>query len=88
MKNTFGHTVAFTLFGESHGPETGIVIDGLAPGIGVDEAFIAARLALRRPAGSISTARREADEFRIVSGVYRGRTTGTPVCILIPIQWL
>ena len=84
MKNTFGTSVAVTLFGESHGPEIGAVIDGLAPGIPVDEAFIAAQLTLRRPAGKISTARQEADAFRIVSGVFAGQTTGAPLAILIP----
>ena len=84
MKNTFGTSVTVTLFGESHGPEIGVVIDGLAPGLPVDEAFIASQLSLRRPAGKISTARREADPFRIVSGVCSGKTTGTPLTILIP----
>ena len=84
MKNTFGTSVAVTLFGESHGPWIGAVIDGLAPGLPVDESFIAAQLTLRRPAGKISTARREADAFRIVSGVFEGRATGTPLTILIP----
>ena len=58
MKNTFGASVSVTLFGESHGAEIGAMIDGLAPGLPVDEAFIASRLTLRRPAGRISTARR------------------------------
>ena len=84
MKNTFGTSVTVTLFGESHGPEIGAVIDGLAPGLTVDEAFIAAQLTLRRPAGKISTARQETDLFRIVSGVFEGRTTGTPLAVLIP----
>ena len=84
MKNTFGTSVAVTLFGESHGPEIGAVIDGLAPGLPVDEAFIAAQLTLRRPAGRIATARQEADAFRIVSGVFEGRTTGSALAILIP----
>ena len=84
MKNSFGTSVIVTLFGESHGPEIGAVIDGLAPGLPVDESFIASRLTLRRPAGKISTARQEADAFRIVSGVFEGRTTGTPLALLIP----
>ena len=84
MKNTFGTSVSVTLFGESHGPEIGAVIDGLAPGLPVDETFIAAQLTLRRPAGRISTARREADAFRIISGVFEGRTTGAPLMLLIP----
>ena len=84
MKNTLGTSVSVTLFGESHGAKIGAVLDGLAPGIPVDEALIAAQLEKRRPAGAISTARREKDEFEIVSGVFEGRTTGTPLAILIP----
>ena len=83
MKNTFGGSVAVTLFGESHGPAVGAVLDGLAPGIPVDPIFIARQLELRRPYGGISTGRREADSFEIVSGVFAGRTTGTPLCLLI-----
>ena len=84
MKNTIGSSVAVTLFGESHGPSVGAVIDGLAPGIRIDTGFISSQLELRRPYGKISTPRVEADEFSIVSGVYEGVTTGTPVCIIIP----
>ena len=84
MKNTCGQSVAVTLFGESHGPEIGAVLDGIAPGVPVDEEFIRHQLTLRRPAGKISTARVEADAFRIVSGVFNGMTTGTPIAILIP----
>ena len=84
MKNSIGSSVSVTLFGESHGPEIGAVIDGLAPGIRVDEEYISAQLELRKPYGSISTARHEADRFSIVSGVFDGVTTGTPVCITIP----
>ncbi len=84
MKNTFGTSVAVTIFGESHGAMIGAVVDGLAPGIPVDADFIAAQLTLRRPAGRISTARQEQDAFQIVSGVFEGKTTGTPLCILIP----
>ena len=84
MKNTFGHSVAVTLFGESHGEYIGAVIDGLAPGIEIDHRYISHMLTLRRPEGSISTSRREADEYRIVSGVVGDVTTGTPITILIP----
>ncbi len=84
MKNTFGNSVAITLFGESHGEYIGAVVDGLAPGIDIDKEYIEHMLTLRRPNGSISTPRKEKDEFRIVSGVLNGKTTGTPVTILIP----
>lgn len=84
MKNTFGQSVTITLFGESHGEYIGAVLDGMAPGLTVDEAFIRHQLSLRRPQGKISTARVEADEFKIISGVFEGKTTGTPLCILIP----
>ena len=84
MKNTFGTSVSVTLFGESHGPAVGAVLDGLAPGIPVDRDFIALQLTKRRPAGNISTDRAEPDPFEILSGEYEGRTTGTPLCIVIP----
>lgn len=84
MKNTIGNHVSVTLFGESHGPSVGVVIDGLAPGLPVDEAVIADLLSRRRPQGAIATARQEADAFVIESGVFNGKTTGTPVCIRIP----
>lgn len=84
MKNTYGESVTLTLFGESHGPAIGAVIDGLAPGIKIDGDFIRAQLTKRRPAGKISTARVEDDEFEILSGVFNGRTTGTPIAISIP----
>ncbi len=84
MKNSFGNNVILTLFGESHGPAVGAVIDGLSPGIPVDESFIAFQLDLRRPLDGLGTARRERDRFSIVSGVYRGLTTGAPLCVMIP----
>lgn len=84
MKNTYGDNLTITLFGESHGEMTGAVLDGIAPGIKVDEDFIASRLTLRRPDGDISTSRVEKDNFSIVSGVFGGYTTGTPLTILIP----
>ena len=84
MKNTFGNNVSVTIYGESHGSSIGAVIDGLAPGIEVDEAFIAEILSRRRPSGAISTARQEPDPFVLESGVFEGLTTGTPICIRIP----
>ena len=84
MKNTFGSALTLTLFGESHGPMIGVVLDGLCPGLPVDEDAIRHELDLRRPSGTISTARRESDEFILASGVFRGKITGTPLAILIP----
>lgn len=84
MKNAFGNALTVTLFGESHGEEIGAVADGFAPGIPIDEAYIESRLAQRRPTDMLSTARREADEYRIVSGVKDGYTTGAPLTVLIP----
>ena len=81
MKNSFGNSVTVTLFGESHGPEIGVIIDGLAPGIPVDTDYIEQRLQLRKPQGSISTKRAETDIPHFVSGVFEGHTTGTPICI-------
>ncbi len=83
MKNTFGNNFSVTLFGESHGSGIGAVIDGIAPGVKIDEEYIKHRLTLRRPSGNISTKRQEADNFKILSGVYEGYSTGTPICIFI-----
>lgn len=84
MKNTFGTSVSVTIIGESHGEYIGAVIDGLAPGIDINEDYINHMLFLRRPDGKISTPRKEKDEFKIVSGVINKKTTGTPITILIP----
>ena len=86
MKNSIGEHLTVTLFGESHGPFIGAVLDGLTPGITVDKDFINHQLDLRRPSGKISTARVEQDEFILASGVFNGKTTGTPLAILIPNQ--
>ena len=84
MKNTFGQHLAVTLFGESHGPAIGAVLDGLCPGMPIDEENIRRMLRLRQPGGTISTARKESDPFQIISGMINGRATGTPLTILIP----
>ena len=83
MKNTFGNALTVTLFGESHGEMIGAVLDGIASGIPVDAAYIAHQMDQRRPYGAISTGRKESDTVKLVSGVYQGKTTGTPICILI-----
>ncbi len=84
MKNSIGQNITLTVFGESHGGAIGCVLDGLAPGVLVDEKNISDYLTRRRPSGLTDTKRHEPDNFRIVSGVFDGKTTGTPVCILIP----
>ena len=84
MKNTFGQAVTLTIFGESHGPAVGVVLDGLAPGLPVDEECIRRQLARRRPTTALDTPRQEPDRYQILSGVFQGRTTGTPVAIVIP----
>lgn len=84
MKNTFGQSISVTIFGESHGTAIGAVVDGLTPGIAVDTKRIEAELSRRRPSSSIDTPRRETDKFEIISGVFNGKTTGTPLTIIIP----
>lgn len=86
MKNVFGNNITMTLFGESHGAEIGAVLDGLAPGLVVDLEFMEQQLQHRKPHGTISTSRVEADAPKIVSGVFEGKTTGTPLCILFENQ--
>ncbi len=84
MKNTFGQSLCVTVFGESHGPAVGAVIDGIAPGIDVSENVIAEYLSRRRPTQATDTQRQEPDNFKIMSGVFNNKTTGTPICIIIP----
>lgn len=83
MSDTYGRAVTLTVFGESHGPAVGAVLTGLPGGVPVDEAEIARQMDKRRAKGGISTKRHEPDAVRFVSGVYRGRTTGTAVTLLI-----
>lgn len=82
--NTFGRVLRLTTFGESHGPGLGGVLDGCPAGIPLDEADLQAELDLRRPGnGPASTRRREPDTARLLSGVFEGRTTGTPIAFYI-----
>ncbi|THG38476.1 chorismate synthase [Sphingomonas olei] len=82
--NTFGRMFRFTTWGESHGPALGAVVDGCPPGIGLSEADIQPWLDKRRPGTSrFTTQRREPDQVRILSGVFEGRTTGTPISLMI-----
>jgi chorismate synthase len=82
--NTFGHLFRVTTWGESHGPSIGAVVDGCPPGIELSEADIQPFLDQRRPGTSrFTTQRQEPDQVRILSGVYEGRTTGTPISLFI-----
>ncbi len=74
----------YSIFGESHGPAIGVVLEGVPAGVAVDLDFIRAELARRAPGkGPLSTTRKEADEPEILSGVFEGCTTGTPLCAVI-----
>lgn len=84
MKNTFGNALKITLFGESHGDAIGVVVDGLTPGIEIDYEFIDRQLNRRRSKTQVCTQRVEKDDYKIISGVFDGHTTGTPLCIVIP----
>jgi len=82
--NSFGHSFTFTTWGESHGPAIGCVVDGVPPQIPLAEAEIQAELERRKPGQSrYTTQRRESDRVRILSGVFEGLTTGTPICLEI-----
>ncbi len=82
--NSFGKLFTVTTFGESHGEALGCIVDGCPPGIELDENWIQMDLDRRRPGQSrYTTQRREADRVRILSGVFEGRTTGTPIGMLI-----
>ena len=82
--STFGELFRVTNFGESHGPAIGCVIDGCPPGMALSESDIQPDLDRRRPGTSRHvTQRNEPDQVEIVSGVYEGQTTGTPICLLI-----
>ena len=84
MNNSFGELFRITTFGESHGAALGVVIDGVPAGLDIDMDFIASEMARRRPGQSdVSTARKEADAPEILSGIFEGKSTGTPLTLLI-----
>ncbi len=85
MSATFGRNLRMTIFGESHGKGIGLVLDGLPPGTPIEEEFIKEEMARRAPGKNrMSTQRQEKDAFIIESGVFEGKATGTPLCVLIP----
>lgn len=82
--NRFGETLQLVSFGESHGAAVGGVLDGYPPGITVDHKFIEHQLARRRPGQSaITTSRNESDAVEFLSGIFQGKTTGTPIAFII-----
>ena len=82
--NSFGQIFRISTYGESHGVALGVVIDGCPAGLSLDEAFIQSELDRRKPGQSaIVTQRKEGDEFEILSGIFEGKTTGTPISIMI-----
>ncbi|MEM6699154.1 MAG: chorismate synthase, partial [Bacteroidota bacterium] len=82
--NIFGKAFKISTFGESHGKAIGVIIDGCPAGLEIDEEFIQSELARRRPGQSkIVTQRKESDTAQILSGVFEGRATGTPIAIVI-----
>ena len=84
MANTFGHLFRITTWGESHGGGVGVVVDGCPPGIKISEADIQPDLDRRRPGQSkIVTPRKESDQVTILSGVFEGRTLGTPISMMV-----
>lgn len=83
MSNTFGNMLQMTVFGESHGPAIGAVLDGLPGGVKIDKEYISNMMQHRKAVGKISTARQEADEVQFLSGVKDGFSEGSPIALLI-----
>ena len=82
--STFGRIFNITTWGESHGKALGVVIDGCPAGLQLDESDIQAYLNRRKPGQSnITTSRKEADEVEILSGIFEGKTTGTPISLMV-----
>jgi chorismate synthase len=87
VNNSYGSLFRISTFGESHGPAIGVVIDGCPAGLEIDETFIQSELNRRKPGQSkITTQRKEDDTFKILSGVFEGKSTGTPISIVIENQ--
>jgi chorismate synthase len=82
--NSFGEVFRITTFGESHGGAVGVIIDGVTPGVGLDQSDIQRQLDRRKPGQSdLTSPRKEPDEVHILSGVFEGKTTGTPLCLIL-----
>ena len=84
MGSTWGNTIKISIFGESHGTGIGVVIDGFPSGVAYDEAFVLREMERRAPGrNKQSTTRKEPDKPEVQSGIYNGKTTGTPICAVI-----
>jgi chorismate synthase len=84
LSGIWGNSLKLSIFGESHGAAVGIALDGLPPGFAIDWAAVAHEMSRRAPGrGSLSTPRKESDEWEVLSGVFEGRTAGTPLCAII-----
>ena len=82
--NTFGSVFKITTFGESHGGAVGVIIDGVTPGLPIEEAEIQRELDRRKPGqSSVTTPRKETDTVHIMSGIFEGVTTGTPMLLIL-----
>ncbi|MCR2805193.1 chorismate synthase [Paenibacillus soyae] len=82
--NTFGDAFRITTFGESHGASIGVIIDGVTPGVEIDEKDIQVQMDRRKPGqSSVTTPRKESDTVHILSGVFEGKTTGTPLAVIL-----
>ncbi|HHD74609.1 MAG TPA: chorismate synthase, partial [Nitratifractor sp.] len=82
--NTFGLKFRLTTFGESHGKAIGCIVDGVPAGLDIDEAYIQGELDRRKPGQSdLTTARKESDKVEILSGTFEGKSTGTPIAMVI-----
>ncbi len=81
--NSFGERFRFTTFGESHGKAIGCIVDGVPANLQIDEKFIQDELNRRKPGGKYATKRKEDDKVEILSGVFEGVSTGTPIAMII-----
>ncbi len=82
--STLGERFKITTFGESHGASVGVIIDGVTPGMEIDESYIQVQMDRRKPGqSSVTTPRKEYDKIHILSGVFEGKTTGAPMCIML-----
>ena len=83
MRMSLGENMVVTLFGESHGPAVGALIEGMPPNIDLDADQLVADMVARRPGSGLASKRKETDEVEILSGVNSGKTTGMPILLLI-----